>query len=98
MDQKEVRVACPCCESRLEIDVRTSKIVRWSRKEELDETGKPKLGEQDWKVAAGRVSDRSSSALDRFDASLSREKNRSKDLDELYRKAQEKARGGEEPS
>jgi len=94
MDAKSVEVACPCCESRLEVDVRTGKIVRWSRKSELDEHGKPRVGESDWRQASQRVEQRLGSATDKFDDSLSREKTRGKDLDELFKKASDKLKRG----
>lgn len=90
MEAKSVDVTCPCCESRLEIDVRTGKIVRWARKSELDESGKPRVRESDWHQASQRVQKRLGSATDKFDESLSREKTRGKDLDELFRKASDK--------
>jgi uncharacterized Zn finger protein (UPF0148 family) len=88
--EKDLTVTCPCCESRLEIDVRTGTLVRWRKKGETDETGKPVMRESDWTSASERVSQRLGSATDKFDQSLSREKNRAKDLDELFRKANEK--------
>lgn len=90
METKETRVTCPCCESRLEIDVRTGTVVRWRKKGETDESGKPVMRESDWKDASERVGKRLGGATDKFDQSLSREKNRAKDLDELFRKASEK--------
>jgi hypothetical protein len=90
MDAKAVEISCPCCESRLEIDVRTGKVVRWSKKGEQDESGKPVLRESDWSAASERVSKRLGSATDKFDQSLTKEKGRAKDLDELFRKASDK--------
>ena len=90
MDAKEVKVQCPCCESRLDVDLLTGRVVRWRPKGEKDETGKPVLGEADWRSASEHVGKRMDTAAERFDASLSREKNRGKDLDELFRKANEK--------
>ena len=90
MDTKEIQVTCPCCESRLEVDVRTARIVRWRKKGETDETGKPVVRDSDWTAASDRVSKRLGSATDKFDESLSREKTRGKDLDELFRKANDK--------
>jgi hypothetical protein len=90
MDTKAIEVSCPCCQSRLEIDVRTATIVRWRRKAELDETGKPKVSETDWSEASERVMKRSGSAAEKFDAGLAREKTRERDLDELFRKTREK--------
>jgi len=90
MDARSHEVSCPCCESRLEIDARTGKVVRWARKAELDENGKPRVDETDWSSASERVQQRLGHAVDKFDQSLSREKTRSKDLDELFRKANDK--------
>lgn len=90
MDTKEVKLECPCCRSRLEIDVRTASVVRWRRPGETDELGKPLVNEGDWRQASERVSGRLGAADDKFDRSLQREKNRAQDLDELFRKANEK--------
>jgi len=90
MDTKSVEVECPCCQSRLEVDVRTATVVRWRQKGETDETGKPVVRESDWNDATQRVSQRLGTATDKFDQSLTREKNRERDLDELFRKANEK--------
>jgi uncharacterized Zn finger protein (UPF0148 family) len=96
MDTKDVVVTCPCCESRLEVDARTGKVVKWRPKGELDETGKPKIAEKDWDDASTRVGKRMGGAAERFEDGLSKEKNRERDLDELFRKAREKAEGGGE--
>lgn len=90
METKETQVECPCCQSRLEIDLRTGTVLRWRKKGETDELGKPALREGDWSSASERVSKRLGSAADKFDESLSREKAREKDLDELFRKASKK--------
>lgn len=92
MDTKEVRIDCPCCSSRLEIDVRTGTVVRWRAKTETDEVGKPVLGERDWGAATSKVQGRQGAAADKFDESLSREKARARDLDELFRKANDALR------
>jgi len=92
MDTKEARITCPCCASLLEIDVRTEKVVRWRPKGESDDPGESKVRESDWNKAAERVTGRLGSAAEKFDESLSREKNREQDLDQLFRKASEKLR------
>jgi len=97
METKDVRVECPCCHSRIEIDVRTGKVVRWNRASEADESGKPVVRESDWGTATERVSKRMGAAADKFDESLQREQTRSRDLDELFRKANEKLERGDEP-
>jgi hypothetical protein len=72
--------------------VRTAKVLRWSRPTELDEQGKPVLREASWDEALGRVTGRERSASDKFDSALSKEKTRARDLDDLFRKAQDKLR------
>ena len=90
MEKKDVRVTCPCCHSRIEVDVRTGHVLRWRRPEEVDETGKPKVKEEDWDEATGRVSGRLAEARDRFEAGLAKEKSRAEELEELFRKAKAK--------
>jgi hypothetical protein len=97
METKDVSVECPCCRSRLELDVRTGKVLRWSRATETDESGKPVVRESDWGTASERVSKRMGAAADKFDESLQREQTRSRDLDELFRKASKKLERGDEP-
>jgi len=83
-------VTCPCCNSRLDVDTRSGKVVRWQPESKLDETGKPILTDSDWDAAAKRAGGRQSTAEDKFDAGFAREKSRSADLDDLFRKASEK--------
>ena len=92
METKQIDIQCPCCESSLSVDVRTEKVLRWARPTEVDEYGKPVLREADWDTAMGRVAGREKGAIDKFDQALSREQSRGKDLDDLFRKAEEKLR------
>lgn len=96
METKQLDVTCPCCQSRLSIDVRTSRILRWNRPEELDETGKPVTKESDWNAANARVEGRLSTAADKFDEGLARERGRERDLDDLFRQASEKLEDDDE--
>ena len=91
MSAKELSVSCPCCESRLVIDVRTAKVVTWSRAGEVDATGRPKVTDDDWDAAHKRATGRLSEGTSKFDENLSREQKRAKDLDDLWNKL-----GGEE--
>lgn len=92
MDAKDIRVDCPCCRSRLDIDVRTSTVVRW-RKMEMSESGSESAGtDGGWGSASERVNRRLGSAEGKFDDSLSREKGRTQDLDEVFRRANEELR------
>jgi DNA-directed RNA polymerase subunit RPC12/RpoP len=85
MDPKEVAIRCPCCESRIVVDVRTSKIVTWSRAGEVDVEGRPKVTEEDWDAAHRRAKGRLGESVDKFDAGLQREQRREADLDDLWR-------------
>ena len=88
METKEIAVTCPCCESRIAVDVRTQKILTWRRASELDKDGKPVVTEADWTKANEDVAGRMQRSEDAFDAGLSREKKRSQDLDDLWKKIQ----------
>jgi hypothetical protein len=90
MSARDANVTCPCCQSRLEVDVRTGKVVKWRREVELDETGKPILTEADWTSAADRAGGRRDAAVEKFDAGVAREQKRETDLDDLFNKASEK--------
>lgn len=96
MEPKEIEVVCPCCASRLSIDVRTQKLVRARRPEEKDPTGRPVVGEGDWTQALGRVREREDRGSSRLDDALDRERRRPGDLDDLFRKAREKLQDDEE--
>lgn len=87
---KEVEIECPCCESRLLIDVRTRTVLRHSPKAALDEFGKPVQDGKRWDAAAKTVSDREARGEDAFDSALNRERARGRDLDDLFKKAREK--------
>jgi len=89
MDTKQIEIACPCCQSRLLVDVRTGKLLRALRPEELDATGKPVVGERDWDQALGRVRDRQGDRASKLESALDRERERSRHLDDLFRKASE---------
>lgn len=93
-DSKEVEVGCPCCRARLAVDVRTQRVVRWSRPEETDAAGRPVVGEADWRRAQERVAGRLEAAQDTFGAALDKEKRRTRDLDDLFREASKRARKG----
>ena len=91
MSRKDLSISCPCCQARLEVDLRTEKVVRWQRPEELDASGKPKVKASDWDSANTRVSTRLGGAEDKLDAALDRERTRGKDLDSLFEALKEGA-------
>ena len=90
MESKQIEIACPCCSARILLDVRTGTILRSRKSGELDETGKPKVGETDWSQAQATVSKRSSEAPGKLDAALQREREKTSRLDDLFREANEK--------
>ena len=96
METKQIDVTCPCCNTRLTIDVLTRAILRHAPPETVDETGKPVLDEGRWDEANRKVAGRRQASLDKFEAALGKEQRREKDLDELFEKARRKARGEEE--
>lgn len=97
MDKKDLELTCPCCDSRLTVDLRTEKVVRARRPEEVDEAGKPKLTADDWDDMSSRVQGRLDSARSKFDEGLARERSKPKDLDALFDQAQRKLDDGEDP-
>jgi hypothetical protein len=98
VEAKEVRITCPCCQARLDVDVRTEKVVRWraERGDEEPSAGSEGTAGKDFDTLARRVAGRTGSALDKFDDNLEREKRRGKDLDDLFRRANEKLKQGDE--
>ena len=98
MEAKQFEVVCPCCTNRLTIDTRTQTVMRARPKGQVDETGKPKMDEQDWSQAFGKVKEREVSRDDRLGSMLDQERRRPGDLEERFRAARERIeRGGEEP-
>jgi len=93
MSKKEVRVVCPCCETELQVDVRTEKVLRRRAKGargplDDDETG--------WEDATARVEGRGDRAADAFDSALGSEQRRERDLDDLFADAKKKVRDREQ--
>lgn len=90
MERKQLEVACPCCQTRLLVDVRTGQLLRSLRPEQLDETGRPVVDERDWDDALHRVQGRVSEQDSRLDDALEREKKKGDRLDELFRQAKDR--------
>ena len=90
MEAKQIEIECPCCKSRLLVDVRTGQLLRSRRPEELDSEGKPVVSERDWDEALGKVRGRSQTGEGRLDEALNRERDKASRLDELFRQAKDK--------
>ena len=91
METKQIDVSCPCCNTRLTVDVLTRTVLRHAPPEQLDATGKPVLDENRWVSANEKVAGRKQEAKDKFDAALGKERSREQDLDDLFEKAKKKA-------
>ena len=97
MNDKQIEFLCPCCAARILIDVRTGTILRSRKPGEVDlETGKPKVDETDWADALGKVRRRTEGGPSKLDDALARERDKSTRLDDLFKKASEKLKPGEE--
>jgi len=96
MDSKQLEISCPCCATRLTIDVRTESVLRARRAEETDATGKPKVGEKDWSEALGRVQKRTADAPSKLDEALQKERDKRSRLDDLFSQANEKLKRNED--
>ncbi len=92
MEAKETEVACPCCQTRIWVDLRTGKVVRSAAPGSLESSGERKVQEQDWDQALGKVKHRQQSGEGKLDQALDKEKSKVQDLDELFRQAGKRIR------
>lgn len=95
METKQIEVDCPCCQSRLAIDVRTARVLRSRPKGQVDEAGKPKVGEADWTDAFGKVKTREAERDGRLGAMLDEQRRRSDELESRFQAARKKLEGPE---
>lgn len=90
MSSKEIEILCPCCDTRLTVDVLTRTVLRTVGAQETDEFGKPVVNEGRWDAAADKVKDRGDDAGGRLDDALDAERKRANRLDDLFDKAKRK--------
>ena len=90
MENKQIDIDCPCCASRLTIDVLTRTVLRAVSSQELEEGDVTKRGKVRWDKATERVEGRTEKAKDKLDSALSMEKGKEDRLDDLFNKANEK--------
>jgi hypothetical protein len=90
MESKQIEITCPCCASRILVDVRTGAVLRTREREEGAAGAQTAEGGRDWSKALGRVQKRSSEAPGKLDAALEREREKRTRLDDLFQKANEK--------
>ncbi len=92
MENKQIQVDCPCCASKLTIDVLTQTVMRADSPEERDELGHRVVPGERWDKAQRTVEDRSREAGDRLGDALDQERGKAGRLDDLFDKANEKLR------
>lgn len=90
VELRQIDVVCPCCRSRLSVDVRTRQVLRTLRAEEQGPGGEGRLSETRWDSAHKRVAERDGAATDRFDEALASERDKQTRLEDLFRQAREK--------
>jgi hypothetical protein len=92
MTAKQIDVTCPCCSTRITVDVATAQVLRHVRPEDVDEQGRTRGGAARWDSARERVRDRSGRTDEVLDQALSDERRRRASFDDLFRAASDKAR------
>ena len=101
MDAKQIDLTCPCCNTRLTIDVRTAQVLRQTPPGRAgEEPGTGEVGQDRWASAQDKVRERTKSGEDRLESALEQERGKSKRFDELFEKAREKhtRKAGEDPA
>jgi len=89
MSSKQIDVTCPCCASRLTVDVLTGKTLRTER-------AVPESTGDKWSSAQQKVLGRTESGAEKLESALQEERDKKSKLDDLFRKAQEKLKRGED--
>lgn len=84
MRKKDLEIHCPDCGSRLRIDPETGAILAHGEDKATD-----------LKDVQARIEERESKQSDVFGAALDAERGRGRELDDLFRKAAEKAKDSE---
>jgi hypothetical protein len=90
MENKQIDIDCPCCSSRLTIDVLTRTVLRAVSSQESEEGDDTKRGHLRWDKATERVEGRTEKAKDKLDSAISMEKSKEDRLDDLFKKANDK--------
>jgi hypothetical protein len=98
MNAKDIEVRCPCCETRILVDVATGKVLKTTPAARDDAQAAEGSGARDrWESAQQRVRDRSQTSNQKLESALEAERTKSERFDELFRKAREKqSRPGQE--
>lgn len=90
MENKQIEVDCPCCSSKLTIDVLTRTVMRALSPKELESDDPTQRGTERWNKASKRVAGRSAKSKDKLESAISMEKSKESRLDDLFDQANEK--------
>lgn len=96
MENKQITVDCPCCASRLTIDVLSQTVMRALSPQEFEAGDDAKLNASRWSKAQGRVDDRGGKAKDKLESALSSERDKESRLDDLFDQASAKLKRREQ--
>jgi hypothetical protein len=91
MADKEVRIACPCCQTELRVDLLTGKVTGWLQAG--DSASSAALDpESRWAALHDRVKGRVAGAEDKLEQALGKEREREGSLDDGFDRAARKAK------
>lgn len=89
MSAKQIDVTCPCCSAKLTVDVLTARVMRTEQSETAASGDK-------WASAQQKVSGRTVSGAEKLENALEDERGKKVRLDDLFKKAQDKLKKGED--
>jgi len=84
---KQIDVTCPCCSTRLTVDVLTGQLLRRSTPAEAESGSQDK---ERWASAVERVRDRTKTSEDKLKSAIEHERTKADRFDSLFEKAREK--------
>jgi hypothetical protein len=89
MSAKQIEVTCPCCSAKLTVDVLTAHVMRTEQSETSPSGDK-------WASAQRKVSGRTQSGTEKLENALEEERGKKARLEDLFKKAQNKLKKGED--
>jgi hypothetical protein len=89
MSAKQIEVTCPCCQSKLLVDVLTAMVMRTEKAQESKSAG------DTWSAAQDKVRQRTKGGVEKLESALDAEKGKKDRLDELFQKAKDKLQRGD---
>jgi len=87
VSSKEVEVTCPCCSTRLTVDIRTGQVLK---RQITPKEGAEGGAKDAWESAQDRVRERSAEGKRKLESALDYERTKEARFDELFKKATEK--------